>query len=105
MTIPDETTTLASTTTGPLRRRGSARPPQRRLRVQVTCLPDGETLVDLTIPTSLVDVGLRLGAQIAPGIDDECRKRLRAMIAAGEVGTVLAADDPDEGERVAVWIE
>lgn len=90
---------------GPRERSSATRPDRLFLRVRVTGIPRGDTVVDLTIPTNLVPMGLRLGARLAPLLDGEALDRLRAMLDARLTGPLLDAHNPAQHEHVAVWIE
>lgn len=103
MTIPDEAG-LLTTATGP-RKRSATRTRPGRLRVHITCLTRGDVIVDLTIPTNLVGVGVNLGAHFTPGLDADALQQLLALIESGEAGVVFDREDHEQGERTAIWVE
>ncbi len=77
----------------------------RRLRVHVTDLRTGHRKVDITMPWSLVNVGLDMGAHFAPaGLGVDFREVLRNAEAGGE-GKVLDVVDAEDGERVEIYVE
>jgi hypothetical protein len=90
---------------GPRDRATAVRPERRYLRVCITALANGDTIVDLTIPTNLVPVGIRLGAGLAPLLDAAASDRLHAMLDTRTTGPILEADNPEQGEHVSVWVE
>jgi hypothetical protein len=84
------------------------RPPgrdTRLLRVRITDLHTGKTKVNVNIPMSLVNVGVRLGARFMPanaGVDYD---EIMAAINAGFSGKIADVEDAESGEHVEVWVE
>jgi hypothetical protein len=78
----------------------------RLFRVQVTDLHSGKAKVNVTLPTKLIGMGLRIAERFAPeemeGIDVQ---ELEAMLASGAVGKILEVEDEDDGERVEIYVE
>jgi hypothetical protein len=80
-------------------------PPTREpkwLRVQVTDVRTGKQKVNVNLPMSLVNVGVRLGARFIPNTDIDA-ENLMEQIKSGQMGKV--ADMVVEGEHVEVWVE
>jgi hypothetical protein len=104
VTVPEGVSSLSTTAAGPRDRATALRPRRRELRVQQIDTRRGDVLVDLTIPTNLVNVGFRLGARLAAGLSSAEQAQLLAMIERGEQGTVVDRTDPVTGERTYVWL-
>ena len=81
----------------------AARP--RSLRVQVTDLSTRRQKVSVTIPVSLVGIGLKLGARIFPGTAESISQDVQRAITGGETGRVFDFQDLEENERVEVFLE
>ena len=77
----------------------------RWLRVQVTDLTTNKTRVNMTIPLSLVDVGIKMGSRFVPDMEDAGLEDLRVAITGGVVGKVLDVEDGDDNERVQIFVE
>lgn len=77
----------------------------RWFRVRVTDLQTGKSKANVTIPLSLVDVGMKLGARFAPGIEMVEMEELRAAITQGVIGKLLDVEDEEDGERVEIFVE
>ena len=77
----------------------------RWFRVRVTDMLTGNRKVSLNIPFALVDLGMRIGARLAPdagGIDLE---QLREAIHRGVRGKLIDVEDHEGGERVEIYVE
>lgn len=85
------------------RARASAQP--RTLRVRVTNLATRRQTINVTIPVSLVSVGLKLGARLAPRIAGANGEEIMRAIESGSTGRIFEMQDLDEGERVEIFVE
>jgi hypothetical protein len=75
-------------------------------RVRVTDLKSGKRKVNVNIPLSLVDVGLKMGAKFAPaGVEGLDVNHILAVIRSGGEGKVVDVEDEEDGEHVEVFIE
>lgn len=77
----------------------------RWLRIRVTDLKTGQSKVNVNIPMSLVNVGIKMGARFAPesiGIDHQ---ELMDALKAGTTGKIADFEDTAEAERVEIWSE
>lgn len=78
----------------------------RLFRIQVTDLHSGKSKVNVTLPTKLIGMGLRIAERFAPeemdGIDV---RELEEMLANGAVGKILEVEDEEDGERVEIYVE
>jgi hypothetical protein len=77
----------------------------RLLRVRITDLNTGKSKVNVNIPMSLVNVGIKLGARFAPesaGVDYE---EIVSAIKSGASGKLVDVEDAESGEHVEIWVE
>ena len=77
----------------------------RWMRICVTDLTSSQPKVNIRLPASLVDVGLRMGAQFLPGASAAQVAELLKSVTEGKVGKVAEVEDPDSGERVEIFVE
>ena len=77
----------------------------RWLRVRVTDFETGKPSVNVTLPLSLVSVGLRMGARFVPEMDGLQMEEIAAAIREGITGKIIDIDDMDEGQHVEVYLE
>ena|SRR5437870_1065697 len=77
----------------------------RLVRVRVTNLATHRQKVNVTIPVSLIEVGLRLGTRLVPQIRGSALEDLLQAIESGATGRVLDLQDLEEGERVEIFAE
>jgi hypothetical protein len=75
------------------------------LRVLITDTDSGKTRVNVRLPVSLVNSGLRMGARFAPEIEGLDMEDLNAWLNSGEVGQIVDIFDEDDGEHVEVFLE
>jgi hypothetical protein len=85
------------------RTRSSAQP--RTLRVRVTNLATRRQIINVTIPVSLVGIGLKLGARLAPRMANANVDEILRAIDSGSLGRIFEMQDLDEGERVEIFVE
>jgi hypothetical protein len=77
----------------------------RSARVRVTNLASNRQKVNVTIPVSLIQVGLRLGTRLAPQLSGSALEDLLRAIESGATGRLLDLQDLEEGERVEIFAE
>ena len=79
------------------------------LRVRVTELASKKTKVNISLPMSLVTVGVRLAAPFIPDDEgselNEISDSLREALDSGMVGKVVDVVDEEEGYRVEIYVE
>jgi hypothetical protein len=80
-------------------------PTPRTLRIRVTNLATRRQTINVTIPVSLVSVGLKLGARLAPRVSGANADEILHAIETGSVGRIFEMQDLDEGERVEIFVE
>jgi hypothetical protein len=74
----------------------------RWLRVRVTDTATGKAKATVNLPLALVDAGLNIAAQYAPGIAFD---ELVEAINAGAEGKIIDVVDEEDGEHVEIFIE
>lgn len=78
----------------------------RWLNVRVTDQRTGRRKVNVRIPLSLVDVGLKLGAKFSPvGVEGLDMNQIMAAVKSGGTGKIVDVEDEEDGEHVEVYIE
>ena len=77
----------------------------RWFRVRVTDLATGRTKVNVNIPMGLVNVGIKMGARFAPGLEGEQMEAIAEALRSGMVGKIVEATDEEDGERVEIFVE
>ncbi len=77
----------------------------RYLRVLVTDTDSGKTRVNVRLPVSLINSGLKMGARFAPEIEGLDMDDLNAWMNSGEVGQIVDIFDEEDGEHVEVFLE
>lgn len=85
--------------------RQSERPRNRLVRVRVTDLASGRQKASVTIPVGLVNVGLRLGARLAPQLNGSALEELLRAVERGSLGKLLEWQDLEENERIEIIVE
>jgi hypothetical protein len=74
-------------------------------RVVVTDTNTGKTRVNVRLPVSLVNAGMKMGARFSPQVDGLDRNHLMEFLQSGATGKVVDVVDDDDGEHVEVYIE
>jgi hypothetical protein len=77
----------------------------RWLRVRVTDTDSGRPRVNVRLPVSMINVGLKMGSKFAPQVEGLDADQLMQIIASGEVGQIVDVYDEDDGEHVEVFLE
>jgi hypothetical protein len=77
----------------------------RMLRVRITDLTTGKTKVNVNIPMSLVNVGIKLGARFTPSSADIDYDEIVEALKSGASGKLVDVEDMESGEHVEVWVE
>jgi hypothetical protein len=77
----------------------------RVLRVRVTDVSSRRQKINVTIPVSLVGIGLKLGAKLARRMESANTDQIMRAIEGGSLGRIFEMQDLDEGERVVIFVE
>jgi hypothetical protein len=77
----------------------------RWLRVRVTDTDSGRPRVNVRLPISLVNLGLKLGAKYTPEIEGLDVQALIEAAQTGDSGAFVDVYDEEDGEHVEVFLE
>lgn len=77
----------------------------RWMRVRVTDLATGKTKVNVNVPMSLVDVGIRMGARFMPKTESVDPQEVLEAIRSGESGKMVDVEDSESGEHVEIYVD
>jgi hypothetical protein len=77
----------------------------RWLRVRVSNIDTGRPKVNIRLPVSLVGIGLKMGKQFAPDMENIDFGELMKAIQEGDTGTFVDVVDEDDGEHVEIFLE
>ncbi len=77
----------------------------RTLRVKVIDIASGRQKVNVTVPTTLLSVGVKLGAQLLPRTSAAAISDIQHLIEAGKRGRIYELQDLEEGERIEIFVE
>lgn len=77
----------------------------RWFRVRVTDTNSGKTRVNIRMPLSVVNAGLKMGMKFAPEVEGLSPQQLSELINNGELGQIVDVYDDEDGEHVEVFIE
>ena len=75
------------------------------LRVLITDTDSGKARVNVRLPVSLINSGIRMGARFAPEIEGLELEDLNAWLNSGEVGQIVDIFDEEDGEHIEVFLE
>jgi hypothetical protein len=76
----------------------------RWFRVRVTDINTGKHKVNVNLPLRLLDLGAKIGAKFAAPTDIDIEEIVRA-IKEGAEGKIIDVENPEDGERVEVYVE
>jgi len=103
---PEEAARLLAAVGKAERRRASTTSTEGRwLRVRVTDMDSGKMAVNVNLPVSLVNVGLRMGARFVPEMEGVSMNELDEAIRRGVTGKIIDIVDEQERQRVEVYVE
>ena len=75
------------------------------LRILVTDSDTGKTRVNVSLPVSLINSGLQMGAKLVPEVEGLSLDDLSAWMTSGEVGQIVDVFDEEDGEHIEVFLE
>jgi hypothetical protein len=76
----------------------------RWLHVQVSDPASGRTKVEVNLPLSFLNFGLRLGRHFAPELKDVNLEELAGAIDEVESGVLVNVNDEEDGEQVRIYL-
>ena len=77
----------------------------RWFRVRVTDLATGKIKANVNIPVGLVNVGIKMGARFAPGLESEQMEVIAEALKSGAAGKIMDVTDEEDGEHVEIFVE
>ena len=77
----------------------------RWFRIRVTDLETGKSKVNVNLPMSLVNVGIKMGARFAPEVEGMDLTEIFDQIKEGAQGKMIDVEDVEDGERVEIYVE
>ena len=77
----------------------------RWMRVRVTDVTTGKVKVNVNVPMSLVDVGIRMGARFMPKTESYDPQEVLEAIRGGETGKLIDVEDVESGEHVEIYVD
>jgi len=104
----EEGAKLLAALSGSSRRRESsatAADQARWFRLRVMDLSSGRNKVNVNIPMSLVNVGIKMGARFAPDVEGLDLDEIMEAIRSGAQGKIVDWVDEEDGERIEIFIE
>jgi hypothetical protein len=75
------------------------------LHVRVTNLQTGRPKVNVNLPLTWVELGLKIGAKYQPEIAGLDFNDIVAQIQDGANGRLIEVEDLDDGERVEIFVD
>lgn len=77
----------------------------RWLRVRITDTATGKTRVNVRLPVTVLNAGVKMGARFSPELGRERMGEILNAVRAGEIGQVLDVYNDEDGEHVEVLLE
>lgn len=77
----------------------------RWLRVRVTDTSTGKTRVNVRLPVTVLNAGVKMGAKFSPELGTEQMSEILNAIRDGEVGQILDVYNDGDQEHVEVLLE
>jgi len=77
----------------------------RWLRVKVTDVHTGRAKVNVNLPFSMVQVGLKMGAKFVPDMEGVDLDGLSEALRSGMTGKIIDIVDEEDAQRVEVYVE
>ena len=75
------------------------------LRVRVSDVITGKTKVNVNMPLTLMDAGIRIGAQYAPELQSMDLAQLINEVKSGASGKIIEVVNEEDGQHVEIFIE
>jgi hypothetical protein len=74
-------------------------------RIRVRDTVTGKNKATVNLPISLMDWGLKVGAQFAPEVSGIDMQELAEILRSGAEGKIIEVIDEEDGEHVEIYIE
>lgn len=82
-----------------------APPAARWFRVVVTDTQSSKTRVNVRLPLSLVNAGMKMGAKFSPQVEGLDKEKLNELLRSGATGKLIDVYNDNESEHVEVYID
>ena len=92
-------------TTRSASRAAPSTPAPRWLRIRVTDTLHGKVRVNIRLPVTVLNTGMKLGARFSPELGQTEIDLIQTAIRSGTTGTVVDVVDDDDHEHVEVFLE
>lgn len=79
--------------------------PQRWLHVRVTNMDTGKTKVNVNVPFSLVQAGLKIGAAYEPQLENLDWYEILQELDGATNGKIVEVEDEEDRQRVEVYVD
>lgn len=100
----DRAAAQRSTSTEPPRP-PAAGSPARWLRVCITDLSSGKVRVNIRLPVTVLNTGMRIGARFSTDIGQLEMDQVMDAIQSGETGKILDVFNDEDGEHIVISLE
>lgn len=77
----------------------------RWFRLRVVDTNSGKVRVNVRMPVSVINAGVKMGARFSPEVEGLNTSELLEHIRAGDIGQIVDVTDEEEGEHVEVFLE
>ncbi|PKO11801.1 MAG: hypothetical protein CVU39_27440 [Chloroflexi bacterium HGW-Chloroflexi-10] len=77
----------------------------RFFRVSVTDTQTGKARVNVRLPVSVINAGIKMGARFSPEVEGLNHQELLQFIRSGTIGKIVDVYDEKDGEHVEVFLE
>jgi len=77
----------------------------RWFRLRVVDTNSGKVRVNVRMPVSVINAGVKMGARFSPEVEGLKTSELLEHIRAGDMGQIVDVTDEEEGEHVEVFLE
>jgi hypothetical protein len=77
----------------------------RWLHIRVSDLKSDRQRVNINLPTSWIEAGLKIGRNFAPELKDVDWQQISDAMKSGNAGRLLEVEDLDDNQRVEIFVD
>ncbi|HTX79116.1 MAG TPA: hypothetical protein VMC62_05585 [Longilinea sp.] len=77
----------------------------RWFRLRVVDTNSGKVRVNVRMPVSVINAGIKMGARFSPEVEGLNTSELLEHIRSGDIGQIVDVTDEEDGEHVEVFLE
>lgn len=77
----------------------------RWLHVRISDLKSNRRRVNVNLPASWIEAGLRIGRNFAPELKDIDWQEITEAVKSGNAGRLLEVEDLDDNQRIEIFME